>query len=141
MTRFIFHLTTPEQWQQAQVIGFYRADSLEYDGFIHASPIEQVIAVANAFYRSQSELMLLCLDPDRLTSEIRWESPVHPASNASVAFASEVFPHIYGPINLDAVQDAIALSKDKNQAFFLPQAFLSAHALISPTFNGQGCSF
>lgn len=124
MTRLIFHLTTPAQWQQAQRAGSYQADSLKTEGFIHASTLQQVITVANAFYRSQSELILLCLDLDRLTAAIRWESPVHPSSTAADAIAeTEVFPHIYGAINLDAVQDAIALTKNEAGAFYLPSSF------------------
>jgi len=133
-TPLIFHLTTPEQWQQAQAVGIYRVDSLESEGFIHASTIDQVISVANAFYRSQPELILLCLDLDRLTAEIRWESPVHPSiypsdhpSSTGVNAIAEtaVFPHIYGAINLDAVQEAIALAKDETGAFFLPLSLLT----------------
>jgi len=124
-TPLIFHLTTPEQWQQAQAVGIYRVDSLESEGFIHASTIDQVISVANAFYRSQPELILLCLDLERLTAEIRWEAPDHPSSTGVNAIAeTAVFPHIYGAINLDAVQDAIALTKDETGAFFLPTDYL-----------------
>jgi uncharacterized protein (DUF952 family) len=128
-TPLIFHLTTPEQWQQAQEVGIYRVDSLESEGFIHASTIHQVISVANAFYRSQPELILLCLDLDRLTAEIRWEAPVHPSDHPSstgvnAIAETAVFPHIYGAINLDAVQEAIVLTKDETGAFFLPPDYL-----------------
>ena len=123
MTPLIFHLTTPEQWLQAQTQGLYRADSLETEGFIHASTLQQVMTVANTFYGSQSKLVLLCLNPERLTAAIRWESPVHPSSEASDAIAeTEIFPHIYGAINLEAVQKAIALTKDENGVFYLPSS-------------------
>ena len=83
-------------------------------------------------------LILLCLDLDRLSAEIRWESPVHPSdhhndhhndhpSSTGVNAIAEtaVFPHIYGAINLDAVQEAIALTKDETGAFFLPLSLLA----------------
>ncbi len=69
-----------------------RSKSLEQEGFIHCSQPEQILEVANRFYHGISELVLLWMDPDKVTSEIRWEG----ANNS-------LFPHIYGPINLDAV--------------------------------------
>jgi uncharacterized protein (DUF952 family) len=115
----IYHLTTPESWQQAQAIGEYRAESLAHEGFIHASTSTQVIPVANAFYCSVAELILLCIDSDRLVAEVRWEDPAPPALSISI-LDGEKFPHIYGAINLDAVLRAIALSRNNQSTFILP---------------------
>jgi uncharacterized protein (DUF952 family) len=88
----ILHITTKKDWIQALESGAYRADSLESEGFIHCSRPEQVVAVANAFYAGQTDLVLLHINSDLLTSELRWE-----------AADGDEFPHIYGPLNLEAV--------------------------------------
>jgi uncharacterized protein (DUF952 family) len=119
----IYHLTTPESWQQAQAIGEYRAESLAHEGFIHASTSTQVIPVANAFYCSVAELILLCIDSDRLVAEVRWEDPAPPSLSVSIP-DGEQFPHVYGAINLDAILEAIALPKDDQGAFILPEHLL-----------------
>ncbi len=88
----ILHLCPRSAWEDAQIQGAYRADSLESEGFIHCSRPEQVLRVANAYYRGQPDMLLLWIDPQKVTSEIRWE-----------ASGKDTFPHIYGPLNLEAV--------------------------------------
>ncbi len=95
----ILHITSRAAWEQAQREGAYRTDSLSAEGFIHLSKPDQVIRVANALYRGQPGLVLLHVDPARLHAELRYEAPVHPTASD----ASERFPHLYGPLNLDAV--------------------------------------
>jgi hypothetical protein len=100
----IFHITTEEQWQKAQERGFYTTESLEKEGFIHASTAEQVPKVLAAFYQGQSNLLLLAIELDKLEAEVRWEAPVHPQDQSvNVIAETEVFPHIYGKINLNEV--------------------------------------
>jgi release factor glutamine methyltransferase len=88
----IVHLCHRLDWQEAQREGIFRSASLETEGFIHCSQPEQVVEVANRFYRGMHEPVLLWLDPDKVKAEIRWESA-----------GGIQFPHIYGPINLEAV--------------------------------------
>jgi uncharacterized protein (DUF952 family) len=100
----IFHITTEEQWQKAQQQGFYTTESLEKEGFIHASTAEQVPKVLAAFYQGQFNLVLLTIELDKLDAEVRWEAPVHPqGQSVNVIMETEKFPHIYGNINLNAV--------------------------------------
>ena len=99
MTRLIFHITTAPEWEAARRAGTYRAPSLDTEGFIHCSLPTQVNHVADWFYRDIPDLVLLCIDPALLTSELRWE----PSSDA---FAGE-FPHVYGPIPLRAVRAVV----------------------------------
>jgi release factor glutamine methyltransferase len=86
------HICPRDEWQQALQEGMYQDESLFQDGFIHCSQPEQLLGVANRFYRGIPDLVLLSINPDKLTSEVRWE----PADDT-------LFPHIYGPINLEAV--------------------------------------
>ena len=97
----IYHLVLPATWQ-ASPDEPYRAASLETEGFIHCSYAPQVAASANRFYASAAELLVLCIDPDRLSSP----------SKAEPAGTGELFPHVYGPINRDAVTSVRTLSRD-----------------------------
>lgn len=67
---YLVHLCSKEDWQAAQAAGEYRAASLEKEGFIHCSRPEQILGVANRFYRGMPGL-LLWLDPSRLRAELR----------------------------------------------------------------------
>jgi uncharacterized protein (DUF952 family) len=98
----IYHITSLREWREAQQRGEYRAASLEMEGFIHCSTETQVLPVAEKYYRGRGRLLLLAIDPARLSSELRWEPPSGGAPPPGVP-AGEPFPHIYGPINLDAV--------------------------------------
>jgi uncharacterized protein (DUF952 family) len=93
----ILHFCARDVWQQAQVQGEYRADTLATEGFIHCSPPEQVHLPANTLVRGRTDLVLLEIDPDRLTAPLRWE-PGDPNDAESMQF-----PHVYGPIPVDAV--------------------------------------
>ncbi|MCU0533796.1 MAG: DUF952 domain-containing protein [Hydrococcus sp. Prado102] len=106
----ILHITPQEQWQVAQHQGIYRADSLDTEGFIHCSTPKQVIKVANHFFPHQKGLVLLSIDSDKVTPEIRYET----------VEVNEQFPHIYGELNLDAVFEVIEFEPGEDGFFNLP---------------------
>lgn len=89
----IYHITTNDAWQAAQAAGHYIADSLHHEGFIHFSRVAQLPRVAAKFFCGQPNLVLLTVDPARLSAELRDEE----------GEPGELFPHLYGPLNLDAV--------------------------------------
>jgi uncharacterized protein (DUF952 family) len=100
----IYHITTREAWQAAQKAGHYTAESLESEGFIHCSKATQAVEVANAFYRDVQNLVLLCIESDKLVAELKWEAPAHPEIHEPPPQLQEnLFPHVYGTINLNAV--------------------------------------
>ena len=94
----LFHITTPEAWAAAQVAGEYRPDSLEAEGFIHLSEDRQLMPTAERHYAGQEGLIVLALRRDRVRGEIRMEE-AH----------GETFPHLYAPLNLDAVVQVVSL--------------------------------
>ncbi|MGV0023781.1 DUF952 domain-containing protein [Phormidesmis priestleyi] len=106
----ILHITHQDQWQQAQQQGFYRCDSLETEGFIHCSKLQQVVWVANRFYQSQPALVLLCIDADRVQSEIKYERVENDLW----------FPHLYGVLNLDAIVEVLDFVPKSDGLFELP---------------------
>jgi uncharacterized protein (DUF952 family) len=91
----IVHLCTRQAWNIALAAGEYRAASLEREGFIHCSRPEQILEVANSFYRQVPDLVLLWIDPRWVLHEIRFEK--------AGLEAQDVYPHIYGPLNLQAI--------------------------------------
>jgi uncharacterized protein (DUF952 family) len=115
----ILHITSHKAWIEATRAGQYSHPSLETEGFIHGSTITQVLPVAAKFYKGQPGLVLLEIDPKRLASELRWESPTGGGPPEGVP-EGEAFPHIYGPINLDAVLQVVDLEPDKDGNFTLP---------------------
>ena len=100
----IYHITSRAEWEDAQKQGCYSNTSLASEGFIHCSRRDQILSVVNDFYRGKPDLLLLCIDEDKVQAELRWESPVHPKL-AMVGETSHetVFPHLYGTLKLDAV--------------------------------------
>ena len=90
----IYHVLSKLNWQKATQQGFYEAESLAAEGFIHASKEEQVSGVLERYFKDQTELILLHIDEHKLTSPFAYEF------SSSV---NEAFPHIFGRLNLDAV--------------------------------------
>jgi uncharacterized protein (DUF952 family) len=115
----ILHIASKQEWTSAQQDGEYTAPSLESEGFIHCSTDRQVLHVANAFYRGRNDLVLLVLDERQIESQVRWEAPAGPP--APGISKSDAFPHIYGPINLDAVASVLDFKPDPvHGTFSLP---------------------
>jgi uncharacterized protein (DUF952 family) len=108
----IYHITAASDWAQARRDGAYRLStlgrSLADEGFIHASTAPQVAPVANAFYQGASDLLVLFIDTDRVQPEIRYEH---------VPGLADPFPHIYGPLNVDAVTATVLLERDASGRF------------------------
>ena len=115
----IFHITLRTAWEEAQKRGDYRAESLETEGFIHCSTISQVLPVAESFYKGQNGLALLVIEPTLLSSALKWEPPSGGSPPPGVP-DGDSFPHIYGPINLDAVVKVFNLEQNTDNKFILP---------------------
>ena len=105
----IFHICSKEDWEAAQELGVYAADSLESEGFIHCSEEGQVARVANSFYKDIEGLVLLHISNDNVEAKIRWEE-----------VGGEAFPHIYGSINLDAVVEVKTFETGEDGIFVYP---------------------
>jgi uncharacterized protein (DUF952 family) len=112
VTDFIFHIASRASWSAAQKTGLYSADSLPGDGFIHCSKMDQILRVANNFYTNRHGLVILVIDPSQLKPEIRWE--------AGTDKTDELFPHVYGPLNLEAVVSVRDFEPRPDGTFSLP---------------------
>lgn len=108
----IYHITSKTAWDSAQRLGRYSAASLATEGFIHCSTAAQVVATAQRFYAGQRGLVLLVIDPTRLEAEVKYE--------AGTDKPDELFPHVYGTLNLDAVTRAADFESDSAGRWSLP---------------------
>ena len=89
----IYHVVPASVWANYETESMYEADSLRTEGFIHLSTKEQVNGVLERYYQNVPDLLLLHVDTDRLVNELTYE----------VSTNNERFPHLYGPLNTDAV--------------------------------------
>jgi len=97
----VFHIAARAEWEAAIAAGTYRTGSLDAEGFIHCSTGEQVAGTANAVFARRTDLVLLFIDVERLVARLRYELVADPPG--------AIFPHIFGPINLAAVFEVVAL--------------------------------
>jgi len=90
----IFHITEQSTWRKAKHNTFYEGDTLSVDGFIHCCLFEQIEDVLINWFEGKHDIVILEIDPEKLLSPVKYEN---------LEGGQEMFPHIYGPINLDAV--------------------------------------
>ena len=111
----IFHIAVASDWTDALAGGEYRRSTLgkSFDevGFIHCSRRDQVELVANAVYRGHPDLVLLVIDPAKVTIGIREEN---------LDGGLDLFPHIYGPLNTDAVIEVLPFAAGADGRFATP---------------------
>lgn len=101
----ILHCMKRETWEEIKDKKYFGEESIELEGFIHCSPVEYMWRVTPNFKNLTDELVILCIDTNKLESEVRWEDGDNCGRN---------YPHVYGLINLDAVILVLPYLKDKN---------------------------
>ncbi len=111
MSSLILHIAQRADWRRAQGQGSYRCASLEEEGFIHCSESGQLLIPANERFRGRQDLVLLVIEVGALRSELRWEDCYHSGMS---------FPHVYGPIGIDAVVDVLPFAPGAEGFFELP---------------------
>ena len=116
----IFHIARREAWanrareassEEQAASGVYQPAMFAIEGFVHCSTGDQVIKVADARFHGQSGLVLLCIDTDKVIAEIRYEN---------LEGGRELFPHIYGELNTDAVVAVAEFEQGVDGYFALP---------------------
>lgn len=108
----IFHITAGKAWHSAAAEGIYRTETFPIEGFIHCSTRGQVIQVANIRFRGQTGLVLLSIDTDKVNAEIVYEN---------LEGGPQLFPHIYGEFNIDAVVEVAEFEPEADGHFTLPK--------------------
>ena len=106
----IYHLIHEDEWEAAAPTGEVRPASLAEEGFIHCSKDEEQVArVANRLYPGRRGMIVLELDTGLLTSPLKHEP----------SRAGEVYPHIYGPLNVEAVVRVRNMNFDADGRFYM----------------------
>ena len=105
----ILHITKRTEWAAAKELGAYRGNTLDSEGFIHCSTLKQVVGSANRFFQGQQDLVILVIDEGLVQPEIKYEGD-----------ADNLFPHIYGALNVDAVVKSIDFEAGVDGIFSLP---------------------
>lgn len=97
----IYHLTTVEEWEDAQDKGSYEPPSFKREGFIHCSTEEQLEDVIQRHFKKQENLVKLVIDPSKLLEKLQYDHDKQ---------LNQQFPHIYGPLNIEAVIQIVFLA-------------------------------
>lgn len=100
----IFHITTPELWLNALNRGIYECPSLKEIGYIHCSTFEHLLDSANLHFKDveNDELIVLHIPEKKIKASLKWE----------ITRNNIAFPHIYGKIPIEIIQDISILEKD-----------------------------
>ena len=94
MVRRIYKISPASAWREAERQGAFRGSPDDIrDGFIHFSTSSQVAETVRKHFFGQAGLFLIAVDADALGDALRWE----PSRN------DELFPHLYGELDLGAV--------------------------------------
>ena len=102
----IYHIATPEEWDCQGAAGKYVPATYKEEGFIHCCDLHQLESVASRYFQGRDNLLILELIPTRLGPETRYEQS-----------GNEKYPHIYGPINKDAINRTIRVQCNADGLF------------------------
>jgi uncharacterized protein (DUF952 family) len=105
-----FHLVPRAEWDAADELAAYLPAAFEHDGFVHCTDgADEVALTANRYFSGfTGDLLVLVLDRSRLAAPVRYDDP------------AEVYPHIYGPIERDAILEVRVMPRDASGAFLPP---------------------
>lgn len=103
----IYHLVLADYWHSLDITSPYLPQGFASEGFIHCTRgLDLLLQVANTYYRDvDGEFLLLVIDETRVSAEIKYESD---------------FPHIYGPLNRDAIIATHTMPRQTGGRFELP---------------------
>ncbi len=114
MTR-IYHFITKSDLDQYLSAKALEVPSLSGQGFIHCSKLDQVIEVANYLAPYDEEMHLIEIDESKVIPEIKYEN---------LDGGERLFPHIYGPLNRDAIVAIHPLAWDGEEGYQLPESLI-----------------
>ena len=112
--QYIHHLVPAAEYRAGET---FQPRSIADEGFIHCtSEPEVLLHIANLFYRATpGEFLVLVINPARVTAEVRNEPPVPPPADGPLV--GRLFPHIYGPLNPEAVVEVRTARRSADGAF------------------------
>lgn len=87
-------------WNYEKNFGFIGKELIKKDSFLHCSTAAQFPLIIKRLVESDNEYVVLLINTDKLKAELKWEHSKK---------YNQDFPHIYGLINIDAVEESIPL--------------------------------
>lgn len=115
---YIYHILPKTEWYQVKSQSEYAPESLQNEKFIHCSKADQLSTVANSFFKGRKDLYVLKINEKKVLSKVVFEAP-YESPQGQIHF-----PHIYGPLNLDSVEDAMEYLPDASGQFGFPDQLL-----------------
>ena len=112
MNKIILHITTRHEWETALHQGIYKPLMFDTEDFIHCSTTEQIVDTANKFFKDEPDLVLLCINTKKVKGKIVYENLVG---------GDKQYPHIYAPLNTDAVERVIDFHPVADGHFKFPE--------------------
>jgi uncharacterized protein (DUF952 family) len=110
--RRIYKICSAAAWREAERQGVYRGSADDArDGFIHFSASSQVAGTASKHFAGQTGLLLIAVDADALGAALRWERSRN----------DELFPHLYGELDLGAVTGVLSMRARSDGFHELPE--------------------
>ena len=108
----IYKICPASAWREAERQGVFKGSPVDLrDGFIHFSTASQVAETARKHFAGEAGLFLIAVDADALGNALRWE----PSRN------NELFPHLYGDLDLGAVVDVLSLRTRSDGSHDVPE--------------------
>ncbi|NGP76397.1 DUF952 domain-containing protein [Balneolaceae bacterium YR4-1] len=104
----IFHVVKKEDWKTQKKDSRYHPETIDTEGFIHCSTGRNIEEVTNRLYSGEDDILLIIINTTLVDPEIRYEN----CGNSDIKY-----PHIYGPLNMDAVIDKIELASEDDGSY------------------------
>ena len=125
----IYHLVPAGYYESQPENQPYLPATFAEEKFIHCTAgVALLLEIANTYFDTLSEpLLVLEIIPKQVTAPIKFEKPIPPAGQAATDKSTDVngqdilFPHIYGPLNRDAISTCFALHRDKAGHWQMPE--------------------
>lgn len=114
LPEYVYVLCRLSDWEAAKKAGAYRGSSDDLrDGFIHFSTAAQVAESAAKHRAGEADLLLLSVPVEALGPALAWEAA------AGGSRGGEFFPHLYGPLPVEAVKriDELPLTAEGKHVF------------------------
>lgn len=125
----IYHLVPAGYYQAQPKAHPYLPETFAQEGFIHCTAgLDVLIEIANTYFDTLPEnLLVLKIDPQQLTAPLKFEPPIPPPGQTtagksdSLSDLQPLFPHIYGPLNREAIINTFTLDRDNTGRWQLPR--------------------
>ena len=127
----IFHIMEKQAWLEVKENDYYSPSSLGSEGFIHCSKADQVLEVANRLFKGQSNLVILKISELKVHEILKYETPLETPQ------LTIQYPHLYGPLKIEAIEKVFDLNINKSGNFELPKNLMKSTCTKTRNFNSS----